>query len=34
MPFDVWDMLRVFILLIPAFALFVCNHAKKKGFIK
>lgn len=32
--FDLWDMLSVFILLILAFAAFLCDYAQKKGFIK
>ena len=32
--FDVWDMLSIFILLIFAFASFICDHAKKKGLMK
>ena len=31
---DIWDMLSVFILLILAFASFICGYAKKKGLIK
>lgn len=31
---DVWDMLTAFILLILAFVSFICDYAKKKGFIK
>lgn len=30
---DVWDVLSVFILLIAAFAVFVCDYAKNRGFI-
>ena len=29
---DVWDILSVFIMLIVAFAFFVCDYAKNKGF--
>ena len=29
--FDVWDMMSIFILLILAFVLFICDYAKKKG---
>lgn len=32
--FDVWDMLSIFILLIFAFASFICDYAKKKGLMK
>ena len=32
--FDLWDMLSVFILLILAFVAFLCDYAKKKGFMK
>ena len=32
--FDVWDMLSVFILLILAFASFICDYAKKKRLLK
>ena len=31
---DIWDILSVFILLIFAFVLFVCDYAKNKGLIK
>ena len=31
---DIWDMLSVFILLILAFASFICDYAKKKGVMK
>lgn len=31
---DVWDMLSVFILLILAFASFLCDYARKKGLMK
>jgi len=31
---DVWDMLSIFILLILAFASFICDYAKKKGLTK
>lgn len=31
---DIWDMLSAFILIILAFASFVCDYAKKKGLIK
>ncbi|MDE6926821.1 MAG: helix-turn-helix domain-containing protein [Acetatifactor sp.] len=31
---DVWDVLSVFILLIAAFAVFVCDYAKNRGFIR
>ena len=32
--FDVWDMLSIFMLLILAFASFICDYAKKKGLMK
>jgi transcriptional regulator with XRE-family HTH domain len=31
---DLWDILSVFIVLIVAFAFFVCDYAKKKGLVK
>ncbi len=31
---DIWDILSAFILIILAFASFVCDYAKKKGVIK
>ncbi len=31
---DVWDILSVFILLIAAFAVFVCDYAKNRGLIR
>lgn len=31
---NVWDMLSIFILLILAFASFICDYAKKKGLMK
>lgn len=31
---DVWDMLSIFMLLILAFASFICDYAKKKGLMK
>lgn len=31
---DVWDVLSVFIFLIAAFAFFVCDYAKNRGYIK
>ncbi len=34
-PFsDIWNMLSIFVLLIVAFILFICDYAKKKGLIK
>ena len=32
--FDVWDMLSAYILLILAFVFFLCDYAKKKGWVK
>lgn len=31
---DVWDILTIFILLIAAFSVFVCDYAKRKGLVK
>lgn len=31
---DIWDMLSIFILLILAFASFICDYAKKRGLMK
>lgn len=31
---DVWDILSIFIMLIVAFAFFVCDYAKNKGLVK
>lgn len=31
---DMWDILSVFIMLIAAFAFFVCDYAKNKGLVK
>ena len=31
---DVWDILSAFILLTAAFSVFVCDHAKNRGFIR
>jgi len=31
---DVWDALSVFLLLIAAFSVFVCDYAKNRGFIR
>lgn len=32
--FDVWDMMTVFLLIILAFLAFICDYAKKKGWMK
>lgn len=31
---DVWDVLSVFVLLVAAFSVFLCDHAKSRGLIR